>query len=217
VSQHNPDRARRNALHARFVDLPLGAHLALGGLALLLIAATISDFGTHEMLTAAYFAAIMYGAINLCHGYLREHAPAQPRRLQVLPLLAFSASTVMLTVYFRHATGAHPMELTPTTATVATGVFLLLFAAFLDAITNRANLKRSRDPKRPYAGLPRWTPTWRAATLPLVMLIGVAHAGSLGYIEPVTVTLSVVLISVVHVGSLVFAGPSRAAAAPPSS
>ena len=208
MSQHNPDRARRKiALKLTIVDLPLGAHLALGSLVLLLIVVTFSDFGTHEVLATAYFAALIYGAVNLCHGYLREHAPAEPRRLPLLPLLTYAASAVMLTAYFRYATGANPMELTPTTATVATGVFLLVFAAFLDTITNRAHLKRARDPKRPYAGLPRWTPTWRAATLPLAALTGIAHVGTLGYLEPATVSIAMVVLAVAHVGWL--AAPSR--------
>jgi hypothetical protein len=201
VSQHNGRRTSKRTLEVKFVDLPLGGHLALGGLLLLLIVVTFSDFGILEMLATAYFATVLYGALNLCHAYLRTLAPAEPQRLPMLPLLGFAASTVGLTAAFIYVTGANPMALTSATATVATGVFLLFFAAFLDTITNRSHL-RSRDPKRPYGGLPRWTPTWRAATLPFLVVLGVAYGGTLGLIGPTAVTLTIVVLAVVHVGSL---------------
>jgi hypothetical protein len=206
VSHQNPHRTRRKrAVLFTVADLPLGAHLALGSLALLVIVTTFSDFGTREMLATAYFAAILYGAVNVCHGFLREHTPAGPQRLRLVPFLTYAAWAVLLTAYFRVVTGANPMELTPTTATVASGLLLLFVAAFVDTITNRTHLGRSRDPKRPYAGLPRWIPTWRAAALPLAALLAFAHAGSLGYVQPVTLSTGMVMLALVHVGSLVVA------------
>lgn len=207
MSQQSPHRRvrRKRTFKIPLVSLPLGGHLAFGSLALLLLVVTFSDFGVREMLATAYFAAIIYGAVNLAHGSLREHAPAAPNPPRALPFLTFGASTIALTLYFRHVTGSTPLELSPATATVATGLFLLYVATFLDTITNREHLRRARDPKRPYAGLPRWAPTWRAATLPLAAVIGLAHLGTLGYIGPAALPILLVVAALAHVGSLAIA------------
>jgi hypothetical protein len=186
-------------------DMPLGSHLALASLASLLVVALFSDLGLRELLTAAYYAAIMYGVMELCHGYLRELAPAEPRRVPVLRVAAFMASTMGLTVAFEHVMGTNPLAPTPAHLALATGLFLLFFAAFVDPTTNRTLLRRSKDPKRPYAGLPRWVPTWRAATLPLAALIAVAYVGEAGLLDPAWVPLLLVAMAAGHIGSLAFA------------
>jgi len=187
-------------------DLPLGAHLALASVSVLAVTTLLTDLGVPELLTAAYYAAIMYGVMNILHAYLREHAPAEPRRARPLPILALLASTALLTVAVRRVVGVDPLALTPENLALATGLFMLFFAAFLDPTTNRALLRRSRDPRRPYAGLPRWVPTWRAATLPVAVLLGLVHMGTIGALAPAWVPVALVAAASLHVASLTFGG-----------
>lgn len=193
-------------------DLPLGAHLAMGGVVVLSFSATFMDIRLGDLMGAAYFAAVGYALMNLCLTYLREHTPATPKRVRPMLLVATGASVVGLTVAFHGVMGYSPLVLTQSNLAVATGTFILLFGGFADAVTNPSALRGARDPRRPYARVVAWVPTWRAATLPMLGLLGLVHVAGRASLAPDAAMLLVLVALGAHVATLVtFAGrPSTA-------
>jgi hypothetical protein len=203
VSQNHNSRRALRPLKLLGADLPLAAHLALGGLVVLTFSATFMDLGVRELIGAAYFAAISYAFMNVCLGYLREHNPVAPRRVRLASVAGVVATAAVLTMAFRAVMGYSPLALTQTDLAVVTGVFILFFGAFVDTVTNPRTLRIARDPHQPYARIARWAPTWRAATVPMLLLLAVVHLASTAGMPPETVALALLVVAGAHVVSLV--------------
>jgi hypothetical protein len=216
VSQQHQDRRitrPRGTIKIDFGDLSMGAHFALGSLAALVVAGAFTDFGTRELITTAYLATLLYGAVELCHSFLRGHMPAEPMRFPWRALGTYALSMTLLTVYLRSVTGESPFVASQATAAIATALFMLFFAAFLDPLTNRRHLRVNRDKKRPYASVPAWVPTWRAATMPMFLLVGIVHLGAAGLVDRDLVPGLMLLVGGAHVALLVLTTRRRTPAA----
>jgi hypothetical protein len=214
VPQQHQDRRitrPRGTIKLDFGDLSIGAHFALGSLAALVVAGSFTDFGTRELITTAYLATLLYGAMELCHSFLRRHMPAEPIRIPWGGLASYAVSMTLITLYLRGVTGESPFAASQETAAIATALFMLFFAAFLDPLTNRRHLRVNRDKKRPYASVPAWIPTWRAATLPMVVLAGIVHLGAAGLIDRDLLPSVMLLVGGGYVALLVLSSRRRGA------